>query len=117
MSDAYAWTAHYRDGAVISQIDADGHDTGSWGSVDPKAVRLIALTPLLDGLPLHGVVIPDGASAYLSWRRTQELDPNTGRQFAHPEMLVVGWTLKKAASYLFIDHDGNTLCAPSLDAI
>src|SRR6478609_6181788 len=116
MSDAYAWVVQYRDGSTIAQI-TDGDDTGSWRKVDVHNVAVIRLEPLRDGLPLHGVLVPEGAIAFLTFRRTQELNPNTGDQFTHPAMIIAGWERGNEGAYLCVDSFGNAALSPDRDAL
>jgi hypothetical protein len=117
MTDAYSWVVHYRDGSAIAQIDADGVDSGSWRKVDVRNVAVIRLEPRRDDLPMHGVIVPEGAMAFLTFRRTQELDPNTGEQFAHPSLVIAGWERDRDGAYLFVDHLGNAALANDRDAL
>ena len=117
MSDAYAWVVHYRDGSAIAQIDADGVDSGSWRKVDVRNVAVIRLEPRRDGLPLHGVLVPEGAIACLTFRRGLELDLNTGEQVAHPAMIVAGWERGTEGAYLYVDHEGNGLICADRNAL
>lgn len=117
MTDAYSWVVHYRDGSAIAQLDADGVDSGSWRKVDVHNVAVIRLEPRRDGLPLHGVLVPEGAIAFLTFRRGLELDLNTGEQIAHPAMIVAGWERDRDGAYLYVDHEGNGLITSDRDAL
>lgn len=116
MSDAYAWTVHYRDGSAIAQI-TDGEDTGSWRKVDVRNVAIIRLEPLRPDLPLHGVLVPDGATAVLTFRRGHTLDLNTGEQITNPVMVIAGWEWGNAGAYLWIDSLGNTALSYDRNAL
>jgi hypothetical protein len=116
MSDAYAWTVHYRDGSIIAQVN-DGQDTGSWRKVDVRNVAIIRLEPLRPDLPLHGVLVPEGATAFLTFRRGHSLDLNTGEQITNPAMVIAGWDRDGEGSYLFVDEYGNAALSPDRDAL
>lgn len=116
MSDAYAWTVHYRDGSIIAQV-TDGEDTGSWRKVDVRNVAFIRLDPLVQGLPVHGVLVPEGATAFLTFRRGHTLDPNTGEQFMHPAMVIAGWERDGTEAYLFVGSLGNAALAHDRNAL
>jgi len=109
MSDAYSWVVHYRDGSTIGQINAEGVDDGSWRKVDVRNVAVIRLEPNRDGLPLHGVIVPEGATAFLTFRRPISLNPNTGEATRLPALMVVGWERERDGAYLYVDHEGNAL--------
>lgn len=115
--DAYAWTITYDDGTTHSQIAPDGSDIGCWANVDAARVRMITLAPCRADLPLHGVIVPDQATAYLTWRRGHALDMQTGRVSPLVPLLIVGWDGPTASSYLFIDPEGNTVCGSTRDAL
>ena len=117
MTDAYAWVVHYRDGSAIGQINADGVDDGSWLKVDVRNVAVIRLEPRIDGLPVHGVLVPEGATAFLTFRRSITLNPNTGEQTTHPALIVAGWERERAGAYLYVDHEGNGLICHDRDAL
>ena len=116
MSDAYSWVVRYRDGSVIAQI-TNGVDDGSWRKVDVRNVAAIALEPRIDGLPVHGVLVPEGATAFLTFRRGITLNPNTGEQTTHPALIVAGWERERAGAYLYVDHEGNGLICHDRDAL
>lgn len=116
MADAYAWVVGYRDGSVIAQIGPDG-DTGSWRKVDVRNVATIVLEPQAAGLPAHGVKVPEGAEAFLTWRRGHSLDMRTGVATPNPAVLIAGWRTGGAGAFLFIDEHGNVLCAGDPEAI
>jgi hypothetical protein len=117
VSDAYAWTVHYRDGSAIGQINADGQDTGSWRKVDVRNVAIIRLEPQRPDLPLHGVIVPEGATAVLSFQRGHTLDLNTGEQYPNPVMVIAGWERDNTGAYLWIDSEGNTALSYDRDAL
>ena len=117
MEDSYSWAVHYRDGSAIGQINADGVDDGSWRKVDVRSVAVIRLEPRREGLPVHGVLVPDGAIAFLTFRRPIELNPNTGEQITHPAMIVAGWERDRDGAYLYVDHEGNGLITQDRDAL
>lgn len=107
--DAYAWVVHYRDGSTIGQINEHGIDDGSWRKVDVRNVAFIRLDPQRDELPYHGIFVPDGATAYLTFERTIYNDMNTGVQGRSPVMIIAGWSRGAESSYLFVDQDGNAM--------
>jgi hypothetical protein len=114
--DAYAWVVHYRDGSTIAQI-TNGVDDGSWRKVDVRNVAVIRLEPRRDGLPMHGVLVPEGAIAFLTFRRHQGIDPGTGERFSNPAMIVAGWERGSDGAYLYVDHEGNGLISSDRDAL
>jgi hypothetical protein len=116
MNDAYSWVVHYRDGSTIAQI-VNGEDVGSWRKVDVRNVACIRLEPLFDNLPLHGVLVPEGAMAFLTFRRPLEIDLNTGEQFRHPSLVVAGWEKDGIGAYLYVDHEGNGLITNDRDSL
>lgn len=105
--DSYTWVVHYRDGSTIGQINNEHVDDGSWRKVDVRNVAFIRLDPSFDHLPYHGIFVPDGAIAYLTFERGHALDMNTGIQTPNPVMIIAGWTRGNESSYLFVDPDGN----------
>lgn len=107
-ADAYAWAVHYLDGSTIAQI-TNGVDEGSWRKVDVRNVAFIRLDPQRDDLPYHGIFVPEGAIAYLTFERGHALDMNTGIQTPHPVMIIAGWSRGDESSYLFVDSDGNAM--------
>ena len=117
MSDTYVWSVKYRDGSEIGQINNEGEDVGSWRKVDVRNVALIRLVPIVDGLPMHGIAVPEGATAFLTFRRTQELIPATGEQITHPALLIAGWEDGKSEAYLYVDIYGNALMTHDRDNI
>ena len=117
MSDSYTWVVYYRDGSTVGQINAEGVDDGSWGSVDARNVAVVRLEPTNDQLPVHGMMVPEGAKAFLTFRRSQELNPNTGEVIIHPALTIIGWTRGDARAFLFVDHLGNTILSDDVDAL
>lgn len=117
MSDAYTWAVHYRDGSIIGQIDADGEDVGSWRKVDVRNVAVIQIIPVDTNLPVHGVLVPEGATAFFTFRRVIEQDMNTGEQFHLPALAIAGWEKDGNEAYIFVDHLGNVALAGDRNAI
>ena len=117
MTDAYAWVVHYRDGSAIGQINADGVDDGSWRKVDVRNVAVIRLEPRRDGLPVHGVLVPEGATAFLTFRRGIALNMETGEQTVQPALIVAGWERDRDGAYLYVDHEGNGLISSNRDTL
>lgn len=112
--DAYHWTVLYKDGTVHQQI-VDGVDTGDWSTVEVNHVDRVIAFPHDDELPIHGVRIPDGKRAFLTFRRNIQLDPNTGIQSPTPTVLIIGWEDDQCGSYLVIDFFGNTALTDTKD--
>lgn len=117
MSDTYVWLVKYRDGSEIGQIDGNGEDTGSWRKVDVNNVSKIVLVPKVEGLPIHGVSVPPGAKAFLTFRRTQEFNPNTGEQITHPALVIAGWSNYADEAYLYVDIYGNAIMTTDRDRL
>ncbi len=117
MSDNYVWLVKYRDGSEIGQIDNNGEDTGSWRKVDVRNVAKIVIVPKVPDLPIHGIAVPPEATAFLTFRRTQELVPATGEQITHPALVVAGWEKDGAESYLYVDIYGNAIMTNDRDRL
>ena len=108
--ELYTWKIVYTDNSMLAEYDDTRLDGRGFAEVGEKPIRAITLAT-------HSIVIPEGATAFFTRRKTLAANLAEGTQETSIKAHILGWKRGDEGTYLFIFEDGSTLLTNDLQAV
>ena len=115
-TDAYMWQVKYRDHTWVAEYTHERPDGRGWAEIEQPRVAFIELLPTREGLPEHGVQVPEGAQP-VCFRRRQILLDEAAQDMGRRTIHCIGWKHGVVEVYLFVFDNGTALLTSDFQAV